>query len=88
MSFLLKNLPLQNIMFITLNFIAIFLFQYSLIGIVKPKFIRKNNLMQNLGNRRSVQKCAHKAGSYVLKTPCLHNFIIYQKYNLKNIHNP
>ena len=23
-------------------------------------------MMQNLGNRRSVQKCAHKAGSYVL----------------------
>ena len=24
-------------------------------------------MMQNLGNRRSVQKCAQKAGSYVLK---------------------
>ena len=25
-------------------------------------------MMQNSGNKRSVQKCAHKAGSYVLKT--------------------
>ena len=40
-----------------------FLFEYSLIGIVKPKFTRRNDL----GNGRSVQKCAQKAGSYVLK---------------------
>ena len=32
-------------------------------------------MMQNLGNRRSVQKCAQKAGSYVLK-----NVIIEKKH--------
>ena len=39
-----KNLPPQNIaphlMFIIWNFIAIFEVEYSLIGIVKPKFSR------------------------------------------------
>ena len=48
MNFLLKSLPLQNIvphvMFIIWNFTAIFLFQYSLIGIVKPKFFRRNEI--------------------------------------------
>ena len=49
-----------------MEFYRNFLFEYSLIGIVKPKFTKRNEMMQNLGNRRSVQKCAQKAGSYVL----------------------
>ena len=32
-------------------------------GIVKPKFTRRNDF----GNRRSVQKCAQNGGSNVLK---------------------
>ena len=61
-------LPLQNIvplMFITSNFMAVFCFEYSLMGVVKPKFTRRN-MMQNFGNRRYVQKCAQNAGSNVL----------------------
>ena len=37
-------------------------------SIAKATFTRrKENMMQNLGNRRSVQKCAQNAGSNVLK---------------------
>ena len=42
------------------------LFEYSLMGIVKPKFTKRNEMMQNFGNSRSVQKCAQNAGSNVL----------------------
>ena len=35
-------------------------------GVVKPKFTRRN-MMQNVGNRRYVQKCAQNAGSNILK---------------------
>ena len=38
-----KHSP-QSPMFITWNFIAIFLFEYSLMGIVKPKFTRRNEI--------------------------------------------
>ena len=59
-----KQSPPSNIYYMA--FYRNFLFEYSLIGIVKPKFTKRNEMMQNLGNRRSVQKCAQKAGSYVL----------------------
>ena len=60
-----KHSPPSNIYYMA--FYSNFLFEYSLIGIVKPKFTKRNEMMQNLGNR-SVQKCAQKAGSYVLNT--------------------
>ena len=70
-NFLLINLPLQHIVSISnvyyMEFYRNLLFEYSLKGIVKPKFTRRNEMMQNFGNSRSVQKCAQNAGSNVLK---------------------
>ena len=45
-----------------MEFYRNFLFEYSLIGIVKPKFTRRNEIRC----RKSVQKCVQNAGSKVL----------------------
>ena len=82
-----KHSPPSNVYYIV--FCHNCLFQYSLIGIVKPKFTRRNEIWcRILANRRSVQKCAQKAGTYVLNQRCLVPSIDFgwKDENLKIIH--
>ena len=82
-----KHSPQSNVYYI--EFYRKFLFQYSLIGIVKPKFTRRNEIRcRILAHRSSVQKCAQKAGTYVLNQRCLVPSIDFGRKdeNLKIIH--
>ena len=61
-----KHSPPSNVYY--MEFYRIFLFEYSLMDIVKSKFTRRNEILCRILEiaRRSVQKCAQNAGSSVL----------------------
>ena len=58
-----KHSPPSNVYYIELY--RNFLFQYSWIGIVKPKFTRRNEIWCRIWE---IQNSVQKAGSYVLKS--------------------
>ena len=73
-----------HLMFITWHFTTFVLFEYSLMGIEKPKFTRKKlNIMQNFGNTRSVQKCAQICCYFLLKTYSKHLWDVHPKWQRK-----